>query len=208
VIVVAGIVLAKVVAYQRVVRPWMARWGATDAEVERSLAADHLVRPGVLRTTRAITIDAPASVVWKWLVQVGEDQAGFYSYSWLERLALTDMHNADRVHEEWQHRDVGDTIWLAQRWGEVGRQIVALVEPERALAMVGPDDYASLQAGQPANGYWGFFLDPIDDTRTRFLVRSSGGPVGTAWFDVVHFVMEQKMMRGLKQRAELRATSR
>ena len=193
---------AAVVAYRRVARPWITTWGATDTEIEQPLSGDVLVRPGVPRTTRAITIDAPVGDVWQWLVQIGEDQAGFYSYDWLERLVRTDMRNADQVNEAWQHREVGDTIWLGQRWGELGRQVAAVVEPERALAMVGPADFAAIQAGQPASGYWGFFLEPIDSQHTRLLVRSSGGPVGSDIFDVVHFVMEQKMMRGIKERAE------
>jgi hypothetical protein len=201
-LVVAGTAVGGAVLFRRTVRPWMASWGATTAEIGQPLPADVFVHPGVSRTTRAITIDAPVSDVWRWLVQIGEDQAGFYSYTWLERLARTDMRNADRVNEAWQHREVGDTIWLGQRWGERGRQVAAVVEPERALAMVSPADYAAIQAGRSASGYWGFFLEPIDATHTRLIVRSSGGPVGNDVFDLVHFVMEQKMMRGLKQRAE------
>jgi hypothetical protein len=194
--------LAGAVVYRRMVWPWITTWGATDTEIEQPLSADVLMRSGVPHTTRAITIDAPAAEVWRWLVQIGENQAGFYSYAWLERLARTNMQNADCVHEAWQHREVGDSIWLGQRWGELGRQVAAVVEPERALAMVSPADFATIEAGQLASGYWGFFLEPIDSRRTRLLARSSGGAVGTAFFDLVHFVMEQKMMRGIKQRAE------
>ncbi|HXY91302.1 MAG TPA: hypothetical protein VEP49_02405 [Acidimicrobiia bacterium] len=201
-LVVAAVVLAKLFVFERYVHPWMARWGASDAEVDGTLQADALVRPDVRRTTRAITVDAPVSAVWPWLVQIGEDQAGFYSYSWLERLARTDMHNADTVHEEWQQRERGDTVWLGHRWGELGRQVAAVCEPGRALVLVSPRDFAAVEAGRLASGYWGFFLEPIDGERTRVIVRSSGGAVGTAWFDVVHFLMEQKMMRGLEQRAE------
>jgi hypothetical protein len=207
-VVVAGAAVAGAVLFRRTVRPWMASWGATTAEIGQPLSADVFVRPGASRTTRAITIDAPVGDVWRWLVQIGEDQAGFYSYTWLERLARTDMRNADRVNEAWQHREVGDTIWLAQRWGELGRQVAAVVEPEQALAMVSPADYAAIQAGQSASGYWGFFLEPIDAAHTRFIVRTSGGAVGNDFFDLVHFVMEQKMMRGLKRRAERADASR
>ncbi|MGB3356371.1 MAG: hypothetical protein WBB00_26865, partial [Mycobacterium sp.] len=37
---------------------------------------------------------------------------------------------------------------------------------------------------------------------TRLLVRGSGGAVGNPAFDIPHFVMEQKMMRGVRARAE------
>jgi hypothetical protein len=180
----------------------MATWGATDAEASAHRPADDLVAVGVSTTTRAITIDASARDVWSWLVQIGEDRAGFYSYSWLERLARTDMHNADDVHEEWQHRQRGDTVWLGQRWGELGRQVAAVADPESALVLMSPADFAAVEDGRRASGYWGFFLDPVDDCRTRLVVRSSGGAVGTVLFDFVHFLMEQKMMRGIKERAE------
>jgi hypothetical protein len=68
--------------------------------------------------------------------------------------------------------------------------------------MVSPRDFAAIEAGGSAGGYWGFFLEPVDDRHTRLIARSSGGAVGTPFFDLVHFVMEQKMMRGIKARAE------
>ncbi len=151
-------------AYARWARPWMATWGATDAEVGAHRPVDDLVVPGLTTTTRAITVDAPARDVWQWLVQIGEDQAGFYSYSWLERLARTDMHNADEVHEAWQHRDRGDTVWLGQRWGELGRQVAAVCDHEAALVMMSPPEFDKVERGELANGYWGFFLEPIDDS--------------------------------------------
>lgn len=189
-------------AYVRWARPWMATWGATDAEVCAHRPADELVVPGLTTTTRAISVDAPASEVWRWLVQIGEDRAGFYSYSWLERLARTDMHNADEVREEWQRRQRGDTVWLGRRWGELGRQVAAVCDRDEALVMMSPPEFAKVAHGGRASGSWGFFLEPIDDVHTRLVARSSGGAVGTLFFDLVHFVMEQKMLRGIKVRAE------
>jgi hypothetical protein len=189
-------------AFRQVVHPWMATWGATDAELGRHFPEDDLVVSGAPRTTRAITIDAPPREVWRWLVQIGEDRAGFYSYWWLERLALAHMHNADEIHEEWQHRARGDTVWLGQWWGELGRQVAAACDPDRAFVMVSPKDFATIESGARASGYWGFFLEPSGGHGTRLIARSSGGAVGTALFDTIHFVMEQKMMRGIKARAE------
>ena len=82
------------------------------------LPGDELVQPGVPRTTRAVTIDAPVDAVWPWLAQIGEDRGGFYSYSLLERAVGARIHNADAIHPEWQELRVGDTIWLARRYGE------------------------------------------------------------------------------------------
>jgi hypothetical protein len=198
-------VAAAAAAYVEWFQPWFRRWGATDDELEELWAADVFVEPGIVRHTRAITIDAPVATVWAWLAQIGQDQAGFYSYTALENLVGARMQNAHELHPEWAQRVAGDTVWLADhdRWGEIGRQVLLAVEPERAFVMVSPPDYERVRNGGLAGGYWGFRLDPLDGgARTRLLTRASGGAVGTPVFDLLHFVMEQAMMRGIKQRAE------
>ena len=132
---------------------------------------------------------------------MGEDRAGFYSYSWLERAIGARMCNADAVHPEWQALDVGDTVWLARRYGETGRQVVAAIEPGSFLVLVSPEDFARLQRGEKASGAWAFHLRRTG-SRTRLLVRGSGGAVGHAVFDIPHFVMEQKMLRGIRDRGQ------
>lgn len=110
------------VLYRAHVRPWMYHWGARQDEIDAPLPGDELVGSGVPRTTRAVTIDAPRPDIWPWLAQIGEDHAGFYSYSLLERAVGADMHNAKFVHPEWQHLHVGDTVWLARRYGPDARR--------------------------------------------------------------------------------------
>ena len=80
VMVVAGIV------YALVIRPWQLRRGATDAEVRRSLPGDDLVPDPKCGYTQAVTIKAPVSEVWPWLVQIGYKRAGWYSHDLLHRL--------------------------------------------------------------------------------------------------------------------------
>ena len=200
----AAVGTVAVMAYLRRVEPWSRTWGATPAEIAAALPIDDLVVAGAPATTRAITVHAPIEDAWEWLVQIGQDRAGFYSYTRLENLVGARMHNADSVHADWQQRARGDTIWLADpaRWGTRGRQVVALVEPPRALVMTSPDDFDRLERGERARAAWGFFLVPSGDQSTRFVVRSSGGPVGDHVFDGIHFLMEQRMMRGLRDRAE------
>jgi hypothetical protein len=187
--------------YRGMVRPWMYTWGARADEVTAALPGDELVQPGGPRTTRGMTIDAPVGAVWSWLVQIGEDRGGFYSYSLLERAVGARIHNADTVHPEWQELRVGDTIWLARRYGDGARQVVAAVKAESHLILVSADDFDRLQRGEKASGSWGFHLRR-EAGWTRLLVRGSGGAVGHAGFDIPHFVMEQKMMRGIRDRAQ------
>lgn len=197
-------VLGGVALYRAHVRPWIYTWGATEPEITAKLPGDELVATDALRTTRAVTIDAPIGAVWPWLIQIGEDRAGFYSYSLLERAVGAAIHNAKCIHPEWQDLAVGDTVWLARRYGDAGRQVVAAIEPEAYLVLVSPEDYARLQRGEKAGGAWIFHLRRTGSW-TRLLVRGSGGAVGHALFDIAHFVMEQKMLRGIRDRAHQEA---
>lgn len=187
--------------YRGRIRPWMYTWGASSDEATAVLPGDELIRSGVPRTTRAITIDAPVRAVWPWLAQIGEDRGGFYSHAFLERVAGARIHNANRVHPEWQDLHAGDSIWLARRYGDDARQIVVLAEPESHLVLMSPIDFDRVQRGGTAAGAWAFYLRGTG-ARTRLITRGSGPLVGTAWFDIAHFVMEHRMMEGIKDRAE------
>lgn len=200
-VLVAGASLAGVVVgYRSWIRPWMYHWGATREEATAGLPGDDLVTSGP-RTTRAVTIDAGPDAVWPWLAQIGEDRGGFYSYSRLERAVGADIHNASTIHPEWQDLDVGDTVWLARRGGERGRQVVAALEPRSHLVLMSPEDYAKVQRGERASGSWSFHLRPEGD-RTRLLARGAAGFAGNPLYDIAHFVMERKMLLGIRRRAQ------
>jgi hypothetical protein len=181
----------------------MYAWGASPDELSAVLPGDELVSAVTPRTTRAVTIDAPVEDVWPWLAQIGEDRGGFYSYDWLERSVGTRIHNAPTINPDWQELRVGDSVWLAHRYGPMGRQVVAAVEPKSHLVLMSEADYDRVLRGEKALGSWAFHLVP-DGKRTRLLARGSGGAVGTATFDIPHFVMEQKMLRGIRDRAQRR----
>ena len=88
-------------------RRWHLRWGATAAEATAELPGDTLVPAAQYRSTRAITIDAPASEIWPWLVQVGCLRGGFYSDDLLDNLAHP---SATTIIPELQHLEVGQLI--------------------------------------------------------------------------------------------------
>jgi hypothetical protein len=183
-------------AYVWGIRPWHLRWGATDEELRAPLPGDELVSLAKLKATHAITINAPAADIWPWLVQMGQNRGGFYSYTWLENLVGCQMQNADEIVPEWQELNVGDKVWLHPKAPPVE---VAAVEPGRAIVL------------KP----WGaFVLQPIDEKRTRLIIRSQGdyepdlkNPLLNflLWrvvYEPAHFIMERKMLLGIKQRAE------
>jgi hypothetical protein len=209
---VLGLVLAGVV-HLWLIRPWYLTWGATGEEINRTWPGDDLSPRPVSLATRALTIHAPATAVWPWIVQLGQDRGGSYSYTWVENLLLADMHNAERIQPEWQRRQVGDTVWLARkdRYGGRGRVVVAVLEPNRAMVLVSPSDAERIfRGGRAKNGSWTFILEPVDAHTTRLILRSRGAQAesfaamlfGRLVFDPVHFLMERKMMLGIKERAE------
>ncbi len=138
--------------------------------------------------------------MWPWLVQIGEDRGGFYSYDWLERIAGAKIHNARAVHPEWQDLGVGDTVWLARRYGQNASQVVAAVEPKSHLVLMSAADYERVQRGEKAFGSWAFYLRPAGGG-TRLLARGTGGTTGITSFDIPHFVMERGMLHGIRDRA-------
>ena len=181
-------------------RPWHSRWGSTDAELVAALPGDEAVPNAHYTIQHAVTIDASPEEVWPWLVQLGQDRGGFYSYDWLERLVGDDIRNADRIHPEWQTLREGDLVRATQPdylGGVFGRDIgwrVVRVEPERVLVLDG----------------WGAFVLQATDRGTRFTVRTRGAgepnvllaPFGLLVFEPAHFIMERRMLLGIKERAE------
>jgi hypothetical protein len=194
-------VLLLVALYLTVIHPWMANWGSTAAEQQMVLPGDELYPSRIGRSTWAVTIDAPPEVVWQWLAQVGQDRAGFYTYTWLENLTGCEFHNANEIHPEWQHLAAGDAWRLCQPeylWG-FGKDAVVpvlLSEPGHVLAL---------------QSLWGaHVILPIDEHASRLLVRSAPGEsnlITKLLVDPIVFTMEKRMLLGLKARAERRPDS-
>jgi hypothetical protein len=187
---------AALASYALLIRPWHLRWGATNEELKTPLPGDDLVQHPKLNATHAITIDARVEDVWPWLIQMGQNRGGFYSYEWLENLVGCDMHNADQIVPEWQELKIGDEVWLHPKAPPLK---VLLIEPLRAIVL---------------EKTWGFFLEPINENQTRLIIRGRGefNPdlnntilnllLWRGIFEPAHFIMERKMMLGIKQRAE------
>ena len=185
-------------------RPWYSKWGATPEEVKMTLPGDEFVPSPVLVSTRAITIQAPASAVWPWLVQMGQGRGGLYSYERLENLVGCDMHNADRIIPEHQHLEVGDKIRLVPE-GREPYFLVSAIQPGKAIILGGDDPPTT----------WAFVLEPIDDKTTRLIIRwrqdyepTLGNVIGWRLVtDPITFVMERKLLQGIKLRVESSTTN-
>lgn len=190
------------------VRPRMLCWGATPTEAGASMDGDQLITDPILTTTRAISIRAGADRVWPWLAQMGQGRGGFYSYEWLENLVGLDIHNADRIITALQDLRPGDLIPFRR-----GRGVnVVKVEPLHLLVLAGTLNPPKSDAVDtaPVGGTWVFALNELGSQETRLVVRSRVAKFEPWWLsrlmmlllEPVHFVMERKMLQGIKQRAE------
>lgn len=176
------------VVYCGALHPWFMNWGATAAEQRMTLPGDDLLPNAAPRFTRAITIRAPASTVWRWIVQIGQDRAGFYSNTWLENLSGAGIHNAEVIHPEWQNRTIGDRVLLARpdllggSFAKIAQTRIVALEPERLIADI-PNR---------------FVLQPLGPGTTRLLLREAvpstfaARATNALLWDPIHFVMEQR----------------
>ena len=180
-------------AYARFARRPIMTWGSRPDEAGGRLPGDELLEDADGVATRAIDIDAPPEAVWPWLAQMGpEPRGGAYTYDWIENLLRLDMHSVDHVLPEFQHPRVGEGFGFGEN-----RMRYAVVEPGRVLAL----------RSQDGNWVWSFVLDERDG-RTRLISRNRvrlprlRDRIGMLPMEPGSLVMERKMLRGIKERAE------
>lgn len=208
---VAG-VIAAAAAYRAWVLPRLVRWGATDDEVLGPYPGADVVPDGRRGATMAVTINAGPAQVWPWLVQLGGDRAGWYSWDHLDNAGRP---SARRVHPEWQGLAVGDDVkYWTRRHGPVNAWKVAALEPNRFLGLHGLSDLRgrSLDSARPrpsayTEGLWGFLLNSLPGDRTRLVI---GGYeiVRPRWlyrimsYVPVVWIMQARMLAVLKRNIE------
>jgi hypothetical protein len=179
--------------YLRLLRTPILTWGATAAEAAARLPGDELLEEADGVATRAISIDALPSAVWPWIAQMGPSpRGGAYTYDWIENLLGLGMHSADRILPEFQRPQVGEAIGYGSN-----RMRLERVEPQRVLAWRSED----------GNWVWTFILEPEGGStrlisRNRFRLPTLAARLGMVPMEPASLVMERKMLRGIKERAE------
>jgi hypothetical protein len=187
-------VLSAGVGYLGLVRPWQLQWGASTEEVARAMPGDDLVDRPTFNATRAVTVAAGPEHIWPWLLQIGINRAGWYSYDWLDNLGRP---SATSIIPDLQELEIGDLIPMSPN-GQHGLRVWSFM-PEQWMVWV--DDQG--------NTSWLWMLDPVDENTTRLITRVR---MRYQWLRpeiildlLVEFgdlVMMRKCMLGIKERAE------
>ena len=121
-------------------------------------------------TNRAVTIRASVAKVWPWLIQIGYQRGGFYSYDWLENLAGLEIYSIDQIDPGLQRLQVGHSVLIAPETPLA----VARLEPNRFLVLhntMNPFNAQTVDLDDPAPGpyidwSWTFVLAELDESTT------------------------------------------
>jgi hypothetical protein len=193
-LVTVGALIGGASVYRSFLRGPVLTWGATRDEARRRLPGDELLEEADGTATRAITINAPPTAVWPWIAQMGPSpRGGAYTYDWIENLLGLNMHSVDHVLPEFQHPRVGDGFGYG-----ANRMSFRRVEPEQVLAAQSAD----------GNWVWTFVMEETRHGTTRLISRNRfrlpklRDKVGMIPMEPASLLMERKMLRGIKQRAE------
>ena len=222
-----GAVASLVLTYAVVLRPRIKAWGVDPTEAEAPLPGDELIPEPMATETRGVTIDAPVSAVWPWLVQMGFGRAGWYSFDAMDRR----YPSADSILPQFQTLTPGEILPIYQGGGFE----VRTVDPEHALVLFSDTPMMEKQAkeagllteeqlaqaeskrGQFGRGSypdfsasWAFVLKPTDDGQTRlierFRVKTQGNmPANAVMQELMStgiVLVARKQMLGIKERVE------
>ncbi|MGA2655325.1 MAG: hypothetical protein ABSF18_05050 [Gammaproteobacteria bacterium] len=187
--------LLQLLIYNFYLKPIITTWGATENEVAMPMAGDD--KNLIITSTRAILINAPQAEVWQWLIQLGADRGGFYSYDFIERMLGYHTRHQDTIKPDFNEIKVGEIIR-----GSINEER-SIIPYNFKVLYVKPIDTFVLDK-------WGtFLLIKVNDQQTRLIIRSQESKTSSPWVKIanyiavpLHFIMERRTLMGIKERAE------
>jgi len=176
---------------------------ATRIERARRLPGDDFIQEPADVLTHAISVKCSRQQLWPWLIQMGADRAGWYSYDALDNGG---RHSAEEILGGLQNPPVG-TVFPALPGCREG---FVLIDQK-------PGNWLVLGWPSPTGGQmvtWAFVLEEIESEVTRLLVRVRvtanyrfnhlPNAIGLWLARLVHFIMERKQLVEIARRAERR----
>jgi hypothetical protein len=195
IVIIIFMTLLQLSIYDLFLKPVITTWGASKAEVSMPMAGDD--KALTVTSTRAISINAAKSDVWKWLIQLGADRGGFYSYDFIEKAMGYKTSHQDLIQPEFKEIVVGDIIR-----GSIDEKSSIIPYNFRVL-YVKPEETFVLDQ-------WGtFLLKEVNNRQTRLIIRSQELESSSLWIKAAHyiavpfhFIMERRTLMGIKARVE------
>lgn len=193
----------------RIIRYILRNLGATREEQDKEWPGDALLDRIDRTFTRAIDIDAEPEQIWPWIVQIGREKAGFYSYELVENLAGFRVTNRETILPEFQTLTEGEFISIHPNGQGM---YAAMVKPnEYLVCRTWKDELEIMEKSPVSKGTWSFYIVNAGEHKSRLIHRTCLETLRPDFFyvittllftDPVHFVMEYKMMRTIKRLAE------
>ncbi|MCD6045739.1 MAG: hypothetical protein K0R48_902 [Gammaproteobacteria bacterium] len=195
ILIVLFISVIQLLLYAVYLKPIITTWGASKKEISMPLTGDD--KNLEITSTRAISINATKSDVWKWLMQLGADRAGFYSYEFIEKPLGYVNQNEDLREPQFKDLQVGDMVR-----GSIQEE-QSIIPYNFKVLSIKPEETLVLEN-------WGtFLLESINSQQTRLVVRtqttrSKNLQEKFAHYIAIpfHFIMERRTLIGIKARAE------
>ena len=168
----------------------LVKWGATEYEVTMPMPGDNYAER--ISCTRSIDINKPTADVWAYLVDLGADRKGFYSFGFIEKIYGCEI--AKQIKEENRELKVGRVI-SADSAGKskYGFKVIEVVQGQSMVL----------------EGWGGFLINKIDENNSRLIIRTHDSTphnvlqrFNNSVFDAMHYIMEKRMMLGIKDLAE------
>ncbi|MRT93014.1 hypothetical protein [Ancylomarina sp. 16SWW S1-10-2] len=215
------------VLYNGVCVPYHNNWGSTKEERLKEWPDEDFAKDAKYIGFHAIDIDAPASEVWKWLVQVGGYRAGWYTATFSENLFGMGIYNKYEIRPEWQSMEKGQLLLYNQIGNctviedvEPGKYFVQRVDPSVDYSDWGTALYASTGKTVPLTpcnlgvekgwSTWVLYIDELPNGKCRLLSRSAndwdtsilGSFALNTFLPIAHNLMDIEMLKQIKDCAE------
>lgn len=171
------------------------------ADDDKNLAGDEIIKDAKYIYTHAKNIEAPREIVWRYLMQLGCDRAGWYSIDLLDHGGKPSI---DHLVEGWDSRKPGDK--LAATPSRDSFFEVFSAEPKKHFVIGGQGH----RLGADFKMSWSFVLESIGEDTTRLIarVRMKAAPEWSEWLQghllapPIHSLMQQAQLRNIKRLAE------
>ena len=173
----------------------------------RELAGDKVVPNAKYADTDHINIEAPVSIVWRYLMQLGCDRAGWYSIDWLDHGGVPSI---DHLVNDWEDRKIGERLSATPKQDSFFE--VYEVEHEKHFVIGGEAE----KMGGPFKTSWAFVLEPIGEDTTHLITRAKmelspkwmEWVMGGIFYPPAHGLMEAVQLKTIKRYAERDAEMR